>query len=246
MAGIRADEERCRELLDRSTALATALSPYIGYAATADIAKTSVKTGRSIRELVRERELLPDDQLDAILSPEAMTSPGVPGRDEPGVRGPRRDHDETPGIVGGAAPDPGGRRRGAAPQHTRLFRPEDLGQLEPPDRDAWQRPDQIMDVLGMGDGSVVADLGAGSGWFTIRLAERVGPNGLVYAEDVQRQMIEAITRRIDAIGLKNVRTVLGTAERSPPPETGRCRADCRCVPRDGTAESCCSATWRNR
>jgi aspartate ammonia-lyase len=82
VAGIRADEARCRELLDRSTALATALSPYIGYAATADIAKTAVLTGRSIRELVRERRLLPDDRLDAILSAEAMTTPGVPGRNE--------------------------------------------------------------------------------------------------------------------------------------------------------------------
>jgi hypothetical protein len=79
VAGLRVDGERCRELLDRSTALATALSPYIGYAATADIAKTSVSTGKPIRELVRERRLLPDDQLDSILSAEAMTSPGVPG-----------------------------------------------------------------------------------------------------------------------------------------------------------------------
>jgi aspartate ammonia-lyase len=78
--GISADEDRCRELLDRSTALATSLSPYIGYAETADIAKTSVQTGRPIRELVRERGLLPDAQLDAILSAEAMTSPGVPGQ----------------------------------------------------------------------------------------------------------------------------------------------------------------------
>jgi len=66
-------------LLDRSTAVATALSPYIGYAATADIAKTSVETGRPVRELVRERKLVPDRELDAILSPEAMTSPGIPG-----------------------------------------------------------------------------------------------------------------------------------------------------------------------
>ena len=43
---------------------------------------------------------------------------------------------------------------------------------------------------------VVADLGAGGGWFTIRLARRVGPNGLVYAEDIQPQMIEAIKRRV--------------------------------------------------
>jgi aspartate ammonia-lyase len=82
VSGIRADEARARELLDRSTALATALSPYIGYAATADIAKTSVATGRPIRDLVRERRLLPDDALDAILSAEAMTTPGVPGHNQ--------------------------------------------------------------------------------------------------------------------------------------------------------------------
>jgi aspartate ammonia-lyase len=81
--GLRADEARARELLDRSTAVATALSPYIGYAATADIAKEAVRTGRSIADIVRERKLLPDAQLAEILSPDAMTSPGVPGRKTP-------------------------------------------------------------------------------------------------------------------------------------------------------------------
>jgi aspartate ammonia-lyase len=80
--GIKADAERCRELLDRSTAVATALSPYIGYAVTAEIAKESARTGKPVRELVRERRLLPDDQLDRILSPAAMTSPGIPGEDK--------------------------------------------------------------------------------------------------------------------------------------------------------------------
>jgi len=99
----------------------------------------------------------------------------------------------------------------AAPlaQHTRLFRPEDLSELEQPDRDEWQRPDKIMDALGIGEASVVADLGAGSGWFTIKLAGRVGPNGMVYAEDIQRPMIQAIKIRVDRLGLKNVTTVLG-------------------------------------
>jgi ubiquinone/menaquinone biosynthesis C-methylase UbiE len=83
--------------------------------------------------------------------------------------------------------------------------------LEGPDRDAWQRPDQIMDRLLIAEGSAVADLGAGGGWFTMRLANRVGPNGTVYAEDVQSQMIDAITRRTARAGLKNVKTVLGTA-----------------------------------
>ena len=66
---LTADAERARELLDRSTAVATALSPYIGYAATAEIAKASVKTGRPVRDLVRERRLMPDKELDAILAP---------------------------------------------------------------------------------------------------------------------------------------------------------------------------------
>jgi predicted methyltransferase len=94
----------------------------------------------------------------------------------------------------------------------RLFPPQDLGLLDAPDRDAWQKPDEIMDALGIADGAIVADLGAGGGWFTLRLARRVGPNGVVYAEDVQPQMIEAIGDRVRREGLTNVRTVLGTTE----------------------------------
>jgi aspartate ammonia-lyase len=77
--GIVADVERCRELLDRSTAVATALSPYIGYAATAEIAKDAVKTGKTIRQLVLERGLLEPSELDRILSVDNMTRPGIPG-----------------------------------------------------------------------------------------------------------------------------------------------------------------------
>ena len=98
----------------------------------------------------------------------------------------------------------------ASAQHARLFSPELLGQLEGPDRDLYQLPFQIMDALQIGDGSVVADLGAGGGWFTIRLARRVGPNGRVYAEDVQPEMIGAIERRVKREGLENVITKLGT------------------------------------
>ena len=95
-------------------------------------------------------------------------------------------------------------------QHGRLFPPQDLGLLEGPDREAWQRPDQIMDALLIGEDSVVADLGAGGGWFTVRLARRA-VNGRVYAEDIQREMIEAMTRRVEREGLKNVTLILGTA-----------------------------------
>lgn len=98
------------------------------------------------------------------------------------------------------------------PVHGRLFPPEDLGILESPDRDEWQEPERIMDALRIADGSRVADLGAGGGWFTIRLARRVGPNGRVYAEDVQRQMIESINQRVANLGLTNVETILGTED----------------------------------
>jgi aspartate ammonia-lyase len=77
--GITANEDRARELLDRSTAMATALSPYLGYAATADLAKESIRTGRSIRDLVLARGLLDQARLDSILSPDAMTRGGIVG-----------------------------------------------------------------------------------------------------------------------------------------------------------------------
>ena len=80
--GLAANPSRARELLDRSTATATALSPYIGYAATAEVAKESVSTGRSIRELVLERGLMDKDRLDEILSADAMTRGGVVGKKE--------------------------------------------------------------------------------------------------------------------------------------------------------------------
>src|SRR5712691_8225337 len=82
--GIAADRTRARDLLERSTASATALSPYIGYAATADIAKEAVKTGRSIRELVIERGLVDPTRLDDILSVDSMTRGGIVGDDRKG------------------------------------------------------------------------------------------------------------------------------------------------------------------
>ena len=73
---------------------------------------------------------------------------------------------------------PAAAQNGLSERHGRLFPPVDLGLLEGPDRAAWQKPDQIMDALAIADGSAVADIGAGAGWFTIHLARRVGPNGL--------------------------------------------------------------------
>lgn len=100
----------------------------------------------------------------------------------------------------------------------RLFPPAELGTLEGPDRELYQKPDQIMDALGVADGSIVAEVGAAGGWFTVRLARRVGPRGLVYAEDIQEEMIGAIERRMQRESLGNVRTVLGKNDDSRLPD----------------------------
>lgn len=92
---------------------------------------------------------------------------------------------------------------------SREFPPEQLGFLAPPDRDEWQQPDRIMDALGIYDGNRVADVGAGGGWFTTRLARRVGPNGRVFAEDVNTEMLDAIKSAADREGLRNIEPTLG-------------------------------------
>jgi aspartate ammonia-lyase len=103
---IRADAKRARELLDRSTAVATALSPYIGYAATAEIAKEAVETGRSVADLARERGLIDARKLARILAPEAMTTPGVPGEEKTDAK-----REDTPSDTRGGAARRGARRR---------------------------------------------------------------------------------------------------------------------------------------
>ena len=77
--GITANESRCRNYLDDSLGLVTVFAPYIGYAAAADVAKESAKTGRSIREIVLQRGHLSAAEVEAILDPLPLTSPGVPG-----------------------------------------------------------------------------------------------------------------------------------------------------------------------
>ena len=80
--------------------------------------------------------------------------------------------------------------------------------LEDPGRDEWQRPDDVVDRLGLRQGDEVADLGAGSGYFTMRLAHAVGPAGKVYAADVDPKMLDYITQRAQKEQLDNIQTIL--------------------------------------
>ncbi|HEY7835642.1 MAG TPA: aspartate ammonia-lyase, partial [Ktedonobacterales bacterium] len=80
VAGIIARAERCEEYAYKSASLVTALAPYIGYEVAASLAKEQIASGRDIREIVRERNLLPEEDLQEILRPRAMTEPGIPGQ----------------------------------------------------------------------------------------------------------------------------------------------------------------------
>jgi fumarate hydratase, class II len=75
IAGLEADEERARGLVEGSLAMVTVLAPRIGYDAAAAIAKESVATGRTVREIAQERGVLPEDELEALLDPLAQTGP---------------------------------------------------------------------------------------------------------------------------------------------------------------------------
>ncbi len=77
--GIEANRERCAELVELSMAMVTSLAPKIGYDRAAEIAKESAKTGRTVREICRERAVLPEAELEAALDPVGMTEPGGSG-----------------------------------------------------------------------------------------------------------------------------------------------------------------------
>lgn len=74
--GITANKERCRELLDQSVGMVTALNPYIGYTASAKIAKEALRTGRPLRDLILENNILTEEQLEQIMDPYRLTKPG--------------------------------------------------------------------------------------------------------------------------------------------------------------------------
>jgi fumarate hydratase class II len=79
VSGITANRERCKELVEYSMAMVTSLAPIIGYDRAAEIAKESAKTGKTVRQICRERQVLPEADLNRALDPIEMTKPGVDG-----------------------------------------------------------------------------------------------------------------------------------------------------------------------
>ncbi|MCW5980297.1 MAG: class I SAM-dependent methyltransferase [Bryobacteraceae bacterium] len=82
--------------------------------------------------------------------------------------------------------------------------------LERAEREEEERPEMALDLIGVAPGMVVADIGAGVGYFTIRLARRVGPEGKVYANEIQPGMLSRLKENARREGLSNVEPVLGT------------------------------------
>lgn len=96
----------------------------------------------------------------------------------------------------------------------------DLAIFEDPNRERNLQLDRVMDILGVRSGARVADIGAGSGWFTVRAARRVEGEGLVYAVEINPDYLKHIEERAAREGLTNVRTVLGTEDDPRLPEGG--------------------------
>ncbi|GAM11246.1 aklanonic acid methyltransferase DauC [Geobacter sp. OR-1] len=80
--------------------------------------------------------------------------------------------------------------------------------MDDPRREVWQKPAKVLDQLRVKSGDIVADIGAGTGYFTMLFAERVGNQGVVYAVDVDQSMTEHIAKRIKNEGVANVKVIL--------------------------------------
>jgi predicted methyltransferase len=83
--------------------------------------------------------------------------------------------------------------------------------LEREDREDEERPDRVLEVMGLRLGDVVADVGAGSGYYTRRIAKSVLPGGKVYAADIQREMLQLLEQLAAEEGVGGIETILGTA-----------------------------------
>jgi cyclopropane fatty-acyl-phospholipid synthase-like methyltransferase len=94
----------------------------------------------------------------------------------------------------------------------------DLSIFENPDRDKKLQVQRVMDILGIHSGTNVADIGAGSGWFSVRAAKRVGDSGTVYAADINPESIKYIDERVRREGIHNVRTILSAPDDPKLPE----------------------------
>ena len=97
-------------------------------------------------------------------------------------------------------------------RQTELVDPQTAAWFYRPERVESEKPEQLLDLLGITEGDVVADIGAGVGFFSLRAAERVGPTGKVLAVDVQQEMIDGLEMMIERFGHENIVPILGNVD----------------------------------
>jgi len=110
-------------------------------------------------------------------------------------------------TVSASQPGPSANER-----HTELVDPRDAGWFYRPERVDSEKPEELLNLLGIDEGDVVADIGAGGGFFSLRVAARVGPTGRVLAVDVQPEMVDGLEMMIEKFGHDNIVPILGRVD----------------------------------
>jgi cyclopropane fatty-acyl-phospholipid synthase-like methyltransferase len=128
-----------------------------------------------------------------VLLAQAGAGGAAAGRADPGSHGPSHSH---------------GRDRFKNPADLAAY----VAHQEEPARQAWQKPDEVLRTLGVRKGQTVCDIGAGPGYFALRLASLVGASGRVYAVDVEPRILEILRDRVAAAGTRQVTPVLGLTD----------------------------------
>ena len=92
-----------------------------------------------------------------------------------------------------------------------LFQYTDL-EAQHTGRDAWQQPERLMDSIGVKAGMIIGEPGAGDGYFTLKMARRIGAQGKIYANDIDRDKLASLRKKSVENGLRNITTILGEVE----------------------------------
>lgn len=133
-----------------------------------------------------------DEEQQTTTQTQAQTEEDEPSEDEPSEDKAGKNHGHGHAHKG--------------PRGHRFEHPERYAdRWNDPKRDAWQKPEAVIDMLGVGPKEVVADLGTGTGYFLPHLSEAVGPKGVVYGLDISENMVEFTRKQVDDKNLENVK-----------------------------------------
>ncbi len=131
----------------------------------------------------------------------------------------RQPAQQTQGAAQAQATQPEPAQQTAMPPRTQERPLEDrVRSMERPERDSWQKPDEVVKALDLKNGEVIADIGAGTGYFARRFAKAVAPDGTVYAVDIAADVLGYLKERADKEGLRNIITIVSVEDDPMLPE----------------------------